>query len=302
VKSVRRLDCVVGARFAAEPVLKTVPGWFLGFGQSATLATRFRKKIWRLFGKPFQVSWLDGLQLTLIPGNETSRSIFVTGRYEQNEFCLLARILKPGMTFIDIGANMGLYTLFAARRVGESGCAVAIEPSVREMEILRNNVEQNTLGNVRLHHVALSDRASEVELLVAGLQNSGHNTLGAFGYNTILDHREKVRAMRLDDLVESEKLGRVDVIKMDIEGAELVALRGASETIQRFHPVMHLELSDRALQHQHSSSGDVLDLLAQHGYRFFGFAADTGMPAPLEREDYFDSQNVIAVFGDSLPW
>jgi FkbM family methyltransferase len=292
----------LGTRLAAHPVLEPVPGWFLGFGQSATLATRFRKKIWRLFRNSFQVAWLDGLQLTLIPRNETSRSIFVTGRYEPNEFCLLTRILKPGMTFIDIGANMGLYTLFAARRVGESSCVIAIEPSTREMEILRNNVEQNTLGNVRLYHVALSDRASEVELLVAGLQNSGHNTLGAFGYNTTLDHRENVRSMRLDDLVQSEKLRRVDVIKMDIEGAELVALRGASETMQRFHPVVLLELSDRVLQHQHSNSAGVLDLLTREGYRFFGFAADTGLPAPLEREDYFDSQNVIAVCGDSLPW
>lgn len=291
-----------GARLAAQPALEPIPGWFLGFGQSATLATRFRKKIWRLFRNPFQVAWLDGLQLTLIPGNETSRSIFVTGRYEPNEFCLLARVLKSGMTFIDIGANMGLYTLFAASRVGESGYVVSIEPSAREMEILQNNVQQNALRNVRLCQVALLDRASEVELLVAGLQNSGHNTLGAFGYNTTLDHREKVRAMRLDDLVQSEKLGRVDVIKMDIEGAELAALRGGADTIHRFHPVVLLELSDRALQHQHSNSGDVLDLLTQHGYRFFGFTADTGLPVPLARENYFDSQNVIAVFGDSLPW
>jgi len=292
----------LGARLAAQPVLEPVPGWFLGFGQSATLATRFRKKIWRLFRNPFQVSWLDGLQLTLIPGNETSRSIFVTGRYEPNEFCLLTRILKSGMTFIDIGANMGLYTLFAASRVGKSGCVLAIEPSAREMQVLGDNVEQNALGNVRLHQAALSDRASEVELLVAGVQNSGHNTLGAFGYNTVLDHREKVRAMRLDDLVQSEKLGRVDVIKMDIEGAELATLRGGADTIQRFHPVMLLELSDRALQHQHSNSAGILDLLTRQGYRLYGFAADTGLPAPLERRDYFDSQNVIAVFGDSLPW
>ena len=292
----------LGARIAAQPALEPVPGWFLGFGQSATLATRFRKKIWRLFRNPFQVAWLDGLQLTLIPCNETSRSIFVTGRYEPNEFCLLARILKSGMTFIDIGANMGLYTLFAARRVGESGCVVAIEPSAREMEILQNNVQQNALRNVRLCQVALFDQATEVELLVASVQNSGHNTLGAFGYNTVLDHREKVRAMRLDDLVQSEKLGRVDVIKMDIEGAELAALRGGADTIQRFHPVVLLELSDRVLQHQHSSSTGVLDLLTRHGYRLYCFAADTGLPAPLERLDHFDSQNVIAVFGDSLPW
>jgi FkbM family methyltransferase len=292
----------LGARLAARPVLEPVPGWYLGFGQSANIATRFRKKIWRLFRDPFQVPWLEGLQLTLIPGNETSRSVFVTGRYEPNEFCLLSRIVKAGMIFIDIGANMGLHTLFAARWVGESGCVLAIEPSTREMQILKDNVEQNALGSIRLHAVALSDRASEVELLVASVQNSGHNTLGAFGYNTALDHRERVRTMLLDELVQSEKLSRVDVIKMDIEGAELAALRGAGETLERFRPVVLLELSDRALQHQSSTSADVLALLTQHGYRFFGFAVDTGLPTPLEPRKHFDSENIIAVSGDSLPW
>jgi FkbM family methyltransferase len=291
----------LGARLAARPVLEPVPGWYLGFGQSANIATRFRKKIWRLFRDPFQVSWLAGLELTLIPGNETSRSVFVTGRYEPNEFCLLSRLLKPGMTFIDIGANIGLYTLFAARRVGEAGCVLAIEPSVREMHILKDNVEQNALGSIRLHAVALSDRASAVELLVASSQNSGHNTLGAFGYNTALDHKERVRTMRLDELVQSEKLSRVDMIKMDIEGAELAALRGAGESLERFRPVVLLELSDRALQHQGSTSADVLALLAQHGYRCFGFAVDTGLPTPLEPREHFDSENIIAVSGDSVP-
>ena len=289
------------ARIAAPPVLETVAGWYLGFGQSANLATWLRKKAWRLLREPFPVSWLNGLQLTLIPGNETSRSVFVTGHYEPNEFCLLAKILKPGMTFIDVGANMGLYTLFAARRVGEMGWVVAIEPSVREMKMLEHNVEQNGLRNLRLQKVAVADGDAEVELLVAGLENSGHNTLGAFGYNTTLDHREKVRAVRLDQLVRSENLERVDVIKMDIEGTELAALRGGSETLRRFHPLLLLELSDRALQHQLASSGEVIDLLTQQGYRFFGFAAATGLPEPLERKDHFDSQNVIAVFGDSLP-
>ena len=292
----------LGTRLAARPALEPVPGWYLGFGQSANIATRFRKKIWRLFRDPFQVSWLEGLRLTLIPGNETSRSVFVTGRDEPNEFCLLSRLLKPGMTFIDIGANMGLYTLFAAHRVGESGCVLAIEPSTREMQILKDTVEQNALRNVKFYPMALSDRASEVELLVAGLQNSGHNTLGAFGYNTTLDHKEKARAMRLDELVQSETLSRVDVVKMDIEGAELAALRGAGETLERFRPVVLLELSDRALQHQSSRSADGFALLTQHRYRFFGFAVDTALSTPLEPRKRFDSENIIAVSGDSLPW
>jgi len=289
-------------RLAAKPVLETCPGWVLGSGQSASLQAGFRKAIWRLFRKPFTVPWLDDLHLTLYPGNETSRSIFVTGRYEPNEFCLLSKVLEPGMTFVDVGANMGLYTLYAARRVGASGFVLAIEPSSREIAVLKRNVEINALNNVRIRHVAVSDCATEVELLVARAQNSGHNTLGAFGYNTPLDYKEKIQAQNLDVLVYVEALGRVHVVKMDIEGAELKALRGAVMTLQRDHPLLWLELSDRLLQHQNATSAEVLSLLSQYGYRMYGFEGSTGLPAPLPSRNFFDSENIIAVAGDSLPW
>jgi len=239
--------------------------------------------------------------LTLYPGNETCRSVFVTGRFEPNEFCLLARALKPGMTFVDAGANMGLYALFAARKVGESGCVAAIEPSMREQQMLAGNIERNGLKNIRLRPVALSDRVAEVELLVAAAGHSGHNTLGAFSYNTVLDHREKVQTLPLDEIMKQEKLARVDVIKMDIEGAELSALRGAADTLRQHQPLILMELSDRALQHQEASSRDVLALLTQNGYRIFSFSSTTGWPVPLEPRDYFDSENIVAVHGDSLP-
>jgi FkbM family methyltransferase len=287
---------------AAKPALAPYPGWVLGSGQSENFAARLRNICWRCLLTSFTVSWLDDLQLTLYPGNETSRSVFVTGRYEPNEFSLLSKILQPGMTFVDVGANMGLYTLFAARRVGVGGCVLAIEPSSREMRILKDNVERNVLRNVRLWQSALSDHASDVELLVARVQNSGHNTLGGFGYNTPLDHREKTRAQCLDEIVQTEGLPRIDVIKMDIEGAELRALRGASEMLRRDHPLILLELSDRLLQYQNSNSGDVLALLSQHNYRTYGFDVRTGLPAPLQSKKYFDSENIVAVAGDSLPW
>src|ERR1700756_4629680 len=117
------------ARLAAKPVLESFPGWVLGAGQSGDFPTWLRRQIWPLLRSPFEIEWLDGLCLTLYPENEICRSVFVTGRYEPNEFCWLSRILEPGMTCIDVGANMGFYTLFAARRVTESGRVLAIEPS-----------------------------------------------------------------------------------------------------------------------------------------------------------------------------
>jgi FkbM family methyltransferase len=292
----------LGPRLSAKPVVELFPGWVLGAGQRADNASRFRRELWPLLRQPFVVSWLENSQLFLYPGNETSRSVFVTGRYEPNEFCLLLRLLKAGMTFIDAGANMGLYSVFAARRVGPRGKVLSLEPSGREFEILQKNVKLNSLINVLTIRKALADRASEVELSVAPLDQSGHNTLGAFGYDTPLDHRERVQAERLDDVVYGEGLTRVDVIKMDIEGAEMAALRGAVETLRQFKPVLLIELSDRSLQHQDTSSREVLGWLEQQGYRMFGFDPATGTPVPLTPRPHFDSENIVAAAGDATPW
>jgi FkbM family methyltransferase len=292
----------LGPRLSAKAVVELFPGWVLGSGQRADNASRVRRELWPLLRQPFAVSWLDNSKLFLYPGNETSRSVFVTGRYEPNEFFLLQRVIKPGMTFIDAGANMGLYSIFAARRVGARGKVLALEPSGREFEILQRNVKLNLLTNVITIRKAVSDRASEVELSVAPLEKSGHNTLGAFGYDTPLAHRERVQAERLDDIVYGEGLARVDVIKMDIEGAEMAALRGAVETLRQFKPVLILELSDRSLQHQGTGSGEVLAWLEQQGYRVFCFDPATGLPVALQRRPHFDSENIIAAAGDATPW
>jgi len=292
----------LGKHLAAAPVLKPYPGWTLGAGEKQGISARVRRQLWRWLRADFEVEWLEGLRLRLLPRNETSQAIFVTGRYEPNEFCWLNRVLQPGMMFVDIGANMGLYSLFAAKKVTARGKVLAVEPSSRECEILEGNIRSNCLPNVRAVKAAVSDRRGTADLLVAPLRNSGHNTLGRFGYGTTAERSERVPTERLDDLVRTAGFDRVDVIKMDVEGAEMLALRGAAETLRRFHPVLLLEVSDRTLQHQGSSSREVLDFLAREGYRFHSFDHASGLPQPLQVKPYFDSENIVAVGGESAPW
>jgi FkbM family methyltransferase len=200
------------------------------------------------------------------------------------------------MTFIDIGANMGLYTLFASKKVGKQGVVLAIEPSIREFQRLRENAELNGLANVRLFQLAVSNRRTEAELLVATEEKSGHNTLGVFGYDSVMRYgEERVRVEPLDDIVQQEGLQHIDLIKMDIEGAEFLALQGAMDTLTKFHPIILLELSNRTLQHQGYSSADIWEFLTQNGYRIYAFDSNTGLPVPAQRKHNFDAENVIAV-------
>jgi FkbM family methyltransferase len=252
--------------------------------------------VWKLLRSPFESTWLEGTRLTLYPGNEISRSIFVTGRYEPNEFSFLSRVLKPGMTFVDVGANIGLFTLYAASRVGSDGRVLAFEPSPREMACLRENVQLNGSDNVTLTAAALWDENAELELLVAPSGLSGHNTLGGFAYDTALERRERVRARRLDDILQEQQVSKVDVIKIDVEGAELRALRGMTQILETRHPWLLLELSDRSLQYQGTSSGEVVSFLGAKGYRLYSFDRETGLPTTYRPSP--DSQNVVAALGD----
>jgi len=257
--------------------------------------TGLRHQLWHGVSVPVLTAWLDGLSVYAYPGNETSRAIFVTGNYEPNEFFMLAQVLRPGMIFVDVGANMGLYTLFAAQRVGEHGRVLAIEPSTRECGRLLKNVAANSLSNVRLLWNAVSDSRSDTDLLIAEEEWSGHNTLGAFAYDTPLATKETVRTERLDDIVLREELSRVDIIKLDVEGAELLALKGAVGILERFRPLFLLELADRALCHQGSSSAQIWDFCRQKGYRIFAFDQTTGLPVLAQQKPYYDSENVVAV-------
>ncbi len=292
---------LVSQRLAARATLNLYPSWRLGCGESGSrLMLRIRKRLWRRLKTACVIRWLDGLRIYLYPGNETSRAIFLTGYYEPNEFYWLEKILKAGMTFIDVGANIGLYTLFAAKRVGPYGVVIAIEPSSREFARLKAHVELNRLSNVHLLQAAVSSCPGEADLLVATEEQSGHNTLGGFGYDSVRPQgKERVRVERLDDIVQQIGLQQVDVIKMDVEGAEFLVLQGATQTLRLFHPIVLMELSDRTLRHQGCHSGQIWEFLTQEGYRIYGFNEQTGLPVLADRKPYFDSENVIAIHNTS---
>ncbi len=131
------------------------PGWhFDSDWSNPSLSSRMRRHIWlylreRGFEVPFIMGWHEGLVVKLHLPNDLSRLVFVAGCTDPNDFCYLRRILKPGMVFLDAGANEGLYTLFAAKRVGCSGRVLAFEPSKREFERLRENIRINRLETRR---------------------------------------------------------------------------------------------------------------------------------------------------------
>ncbi len=281
--------------------LKPYPRWSFGADwENPDPKFRRRCDLWRYFNRhqietPLDFEWYDGLRLWLYPGNDLSATLFVGGCNEPNEFAFLDRFLQPGMVFIDAGANDGLYSLFSSRRVGAAGRVFSFEPSARELERLRVNVERNGLANVTAYGVALGDQNGEAALSVADYQHEGHNTLGAFVYPAItLLRTERVPMRTLDDALAEAGVTRVDLIKIDVEGGETRLLAGAAKVIQKYRPVLLFEALDPALRKQGSSLEELLERIRSLSYVLYQFDPRTGLPAPVDREIDESSVNLLA--------
>jgi FkbM family methyltransferase len=221
----------------------------------------------------FTIRWYEGLRFAAHLDNDVGASLFLGGSYEPNEFALWNAVLGPEMVVIDAGAHEGLFTLFAARKVGRFGQVLAIEPSPRETIRLRANLSVNGMDWIVIHPVALGDNVTTATLHVAEAAHSGHNSLGGAIANTEVTTVGSidVPVRSLDHIVDEANLLRLDVVKLDVEGYELRALHGARRTLERFRPLLQLEVNAGALQSQSASPDALLSALRAVSYDVWTF-------------------------------
>ena len=280
-----RFSGSVAARLAVTKPMRRVPGWWSGLAdtQPPEPNRAVRLGFWqKLAGAPIVVGWHNGLKLELVLGNDLSRCLYVDGEVDPNEFAYLDETLRPGMTVIDAGANEGIYSIFSRAKVGRDGRVIAIEPSARERIRIERNKALNGMDDITVLDVALAERPGDLVLHIAEDGHAGHNTLGHFAAGWVkVKSEEVISATTLDAIVEEQKLARIDLIKLDIEGAELRALRGAEQTLHRDHPALLMEVMEETLATQGASATQLLDYVRQHGYEIFEFAANSGQPVAL---------------------
>lgn len=183
------------------------------------------------------------------------------GVYEPEVTAAIASRLSPGDVFLDIGANLGYYTFLAADAVGPSGAVIAVEASLRNVRALRAGVRRGARSNVEIINVAASSRWT---LLAFGLSGTNGIT-GQLRADDLQD--EIVQGVPLDAALGG--LERLDMIKIDVEGAEHLALGGLHGVIERHHPTIVSEFSPPGLEAVSGSGGlEYLEMLRGWGYSF----------------------------------
>jgi FkbM family methyltransferase len=191
-------------------------------------------------------------------------TILLEGLWDPNLTSLINERLNPGDVFVDVGAHSGYFTLLAAKRVKPTGNVLSIEPNPKIFDQLVQNIAASEIVSPIVEQVACSDSAKDEILYIHDDTNSSMSSLSHL--NIANTHKVSVTCTTLDSLVEKHQLTRVDLIKIDVEGAELSVLRGALRTLRKMNPMIVLELDTRLLSGFGVTMDDVTRLLDDFDY------------------------------------
>jgi len=204
---------------------------------------------------------VDGTRI-LVPANLSTMTTFILLEQEdwfEREMPFVRRFLRPGMTALDIGANVGIYSLVMGRLVGPTGAVHAFEPASSPRSLLLEARAANGLRNLVVHPVALSDAAGHGQL-----SQTGASEIASLRGDRTAGGGETVAISTLDDLDSSTGWGAPDFVKIDAEGEEARIIGGGGNFLRRHSPLIMLEAKTERAVNTEAFTG-----LARHGYRFY---------------------------------
>jgi FkbM family methyltransferase len=220
------------------------------------------------------------------------------GNPENHESALIERILQPGMTVIDVGANHGMFSLEAAHLIGGSGLIHAFEPTPSTRELLLNNLAANGISSVTVFPSALGETPGTARLRIHK-EMSGLNTLASMDVTwnrqkLVADQIIEVPVMTLDAHSQDERLEFIDFLKIDVEGFELGVIRGARTLLRekRINLIL-LEIGDVTCATAGVEPIELLNELESHGYRLHSINSEGKI---TDRIRAFPSTNFSANF------
>jgi FkbM family methyltransferase len=218
------------------------------------------------------------------------------GAYSWNQLPVLDRNLRDGMVFVDVGANQGEFTVFAAKRL-PVGRVVAFEPMTDMYDRLLRNIEANGFSNVLASRLGLWSEPTTRTIYRRSSRfsdGSHHEGLGTVFPTDVRNTRvEEIQCTTLDAFLDTSEINRVDIIKIDVEGAELRVLQGASRTIDRHRPKLLIEVDLECCRAAGVDPPEFLDYL-ERLYRLH-LILPSGRTRPLKPSKLRTYQNLLGL-------
>lgn len=207
---------------------------------------------------------LKGTRYLIWANEDIGKKIILTRSYESKEIAFLGRSLREGDVCFDVGGNIGFYALNFAKGVGASGKVFSFEPLKRNALLIQLAAEMNGLGNISVHNIAVSDAPGFVSMVIPEED-------GAYAYidKGKAKAQSNISCITVDDFVRDNSIEKVDVMKVDVEGAELQVLKGAAHLFREkeMRPrLVMIEIVDEYLRRFDSSEQDVFNFMKDVGY------------------------------------
>lgn len=225
-----------------------------------------------------------------------SQYVYLTGTYERPTSDVMGRLMRPGDIALDVGANVGYFSLLLATLAGPEGHVHAFEPIPGVAEDLRRNIALNNLGNITVTHAAVCNENAEQTIYEGPSDHRGISSMRSIhNASQVL----KVQGIRLDD--HPLDLPRLRLIKVDVEGAEQVALEGMSGLVEKHRPFVVIEFTDAFLRNFGHSAESLAGWFLERNYHLHRITNDGLLPLDVSRESLPFQYNVLCAPDAELP-
>ncbi len=233
-------------------------------------------------GRRFESNLTTGMQET----------VFFMGEYERAITCVISKMVEIGDVCLDVGANFGWYATLLSKLSGPSGSVHAFEPVPTIFSELKQNVLANGIGgNISINNEALGDAHGEVDLHVFSDQPTGHSSISTLGNTEFICYKSKLRT--LDSYLDENKIENVNFVKVDIEGAEMMFLKGATNLFsQEVPPIFIIEMALETLKSFGFKPNDLI-LFIQRNFSYDFYVIDE-VDFTLRKIDEFRGDDIGA--------
>ena len=232
----------------------------------------------------FKIVNINGYNIFIDVSTDVGRKIYFTGSYEEAETNFCFKIIKKGDICIDIGANIGFYTLLFSILCSENGKVYAVEPVGRNLDILKYNISLNNLKNVDV--IELPCYKSEEYIYIKETKDTAYSHLVESFERKENFQTNCIKATTLDRIIEQNGIKNVKLLKIDVEGAEYFVLEGGRNSFASglFEYIL-VEVGEQNLKRFNSSSEGIIEFMEGFGYYPYGLNI-SGELIPLDKKTY----------------
>jgi FkbM family methyltransferase len=249
-----------------------------------------------LADKTYNKKLANNIYMQVNPSEHIQQQLFWYGYYEKELGDLIRKILRPGDVFIDVGANIGYFSLLAAKHQ-PTAKIFSFEPVSPIFKQFEENISINEFKNITAINAAIGEKNEEREIYISGDDNKGMSSFEK--PENYSGKTETVRVIELDNWLRTSGFARVDLIKIDVEGSEFFTLKGMKETLRDFKPLIIVEINPQTLLQFNSTSKDIFNYLNDLGFDNY-LVLKNGKLERINTYQFEETNNVLFVHNESI--